>query len=344
MSIIRRRHKNLMIAGSIGFFVALIVIIMVYISIVRGNPEAINWILNDSQLQISEMRQEEAIKVKTYVLLESVEAGTIILKEMLMAMEVDERVIPDHLVEEMETIIGQSATVSIPAKAILTTDFFKNSIKKEIESEVCEVQLNDIPEIIQTGDRINLRVHFPSGQSYLLVGNKEVLHLNTELNRLFLRLNSEELMALSSATEDCNRYLGTKLYLTKLEGVSEEVTSQMSCLYPINPNVLLLTDDRKDIDLLLARRKALDESLTYLFESNTTAFNYENIDGTTLSASIEIDAHGTNGIDSLDSVNASIDSDKQLNKGDEENTDRNDNDEEVDKAEDDEQDEPVFDF
>lgn len=283
MSIIRRRHKNMFIAGCIGFFVALITITILYAFLVRGNQKAMNWILNDSQLQINEVKKEQPVKTKTYILMEGISQGETVTKEMLMAMEVEERIIPEKFVDDMTHIVGRTAVVDIPAKAILTESFFMGPEVESDSLETVEIRLESIPEIIGIGDLINLRIHFPSGQNYLLLGQKEVIHMNTELNFFFARLTTVELMALSSALEDCNKYPGTRLYLTKLDGVSKDDEVASHHEYPVNPNVLMLSRTLEDRERVLNERKTLDESLTYHFEQMGLGFDYEAIDDATLS-------------------------------------------------------------
>lgn len=292
MSIIRRRHKNMFIAGCIGFFVALIVITILYASLIRGNQKAMNWILNDSQLQINEVKKEQPVKIKTYILMEGISQGETVTKEMLMAMEVEERIIPEKFVDDITHIIGRTAAVDIPAKAILTESFFGSSEVETDSMETVEIRLESIPEIIGVGDVVNLRIHFPSGQNYLLLGQKEVIHMNTELNFFFAKLTTVELMALSSALEDCNKYPGTRLYLTRLDGISEGDEVAGDHAYPVNPNVLMLSRMIEDRQKVLNERKTLDDSLTYHFEQVGLGFDYGAIDETTLSLAGETSSNG----------------------------------------------------
>ncbi len=277
MSIIRQRHKNLIMAGSIGFFIAMIILILVYVTVIRGNPAAVNFLLKDSQLKITQQKTEPVTKTKVYTLIENVEKETLVTREMLMALNVDNQLLPDNYFEDISDIVGKTTAISLSSKTILTQNMVYLAGQEDLSGEILEIEIGRIPEIIQIGDRVNLRIHFPTGHNYTLLKSKEVLHLNQDLQVVFLELTPYEILAYSSALEDCARYSGAKLMMTKSMGESEEAISEDE-LYPLNPNVLAMNHSLDKWSQRLDKRQTLDDSLSFMFEQNSSPYNYTKID------------------------------------------------------------------
>lgn len=277
MSIIRQRHKNLIMAGSIGFTIAMIILILVYVTLIRGNPTAVNLLLKDSQLKITQQKSEPVKKTKVYTLIEDIEKDTLITREMLMAVNVDDQLLPDNCFEDLEEILGKTTAIPLSSKTILTHNMFDSGHDEDWNGEILEIEIGRIPEIIQIGDMVNLRIHFPTGHNYTILKSKEILHLNQELQVVFLELTPYEILAYSSAMEDCARYSGAKLMMTKSIGESDATISDED-LYPLNPNVLAMNHSLDKWSQRLDKRQTLDDSLGYLFDQNSSPYDYTKID------------------------------------------------------------------
>ncbi len=278
MSIIRQRHKNLLIAGSIGFVIAITLLILVYLILIRGNPSAMNFMLKDSHLKITEQKAEEVKKTKVYTLLDKLEKGAVIEREMLMAIEVENRLIPVDCLTNIEDLIGKTLMLDLSPRTLLTENMISSVNGDKTAGEIVEIELERIPEIIQVGDLVNLRIHFPTGQNYCLLKKKEIIHMNTSLQVVFMELTPDDILAYSSAQEDCARYSGAKLVMTKIAGDESNPVSTYENQYPLNPNVLSMNFSLDDWEERVRIRQALDDSLQYLFEQNSSPYNYTHFD------------------------------------------------------------------
>lgn len=66
---------------------------------------------------------------------------------------------------------------------------------------------------IAAGDYCDVRILFPTGQNYIVLSKKKVLSADAE--NICFNVCEHEVMAMSSALYDVNRYDGTYVYLTK---------------------------------------------------------------------------------------------------------------------------------
>ena len=279
MSIIRQRHKNQLIAGSIGFFAALILVLTVYLTAIRGNPEAMNMLLVDSHLEVEKVTETDVSKEKVYIFLEDTPKGIEISREMLQAVEVNSRLLADSCILNMEDIIGFRTAGDVAAKTFITAELLTREEKLAADLETVEIHLENIPEIIETGDFINVHIHFPTGHTYKLLESKEVLHMNRENSMVFTDMDEGELLAYSSAIEDCNRYDGTYLYLTEMTPGDREQTALMKA-YPMNPDVIQMAEGLSGRMDMLSERKVLDECLTDLDDEEL--YDYTRVDESVL--------------------------------------------------------------
>lgn len=291
MSIIRQRSKNLIFSGLIGFMSGLIVVLLVYMIGIRGNIKVIEWILNDSQLEVMTMSEpvEEpvVIKEKAVVLNTSVTKGTIITEDMLKVVDIESSNLPSSYYQVTKDLIGEKALIDLEALMIVTDGMTEKRNVFQVSYETLEIVSVHYPDILAIGQSINMRIHYPTGQDYTILENKNVVHIDPENKSFFVNLNEEEILSYSSAKEDKNIYPGTELYIT-IEGrgnvaVDEENGDQLTAYerglvydeYPLNPNVLALSQVKNFDAVLLDERVILDLSLKEFFDLNSERFSYE---------------------------------------------------------------------
>ncbi len=291
MSIIRQRSKNLIVSGLIGFICGLIVVLLIYLIGIKGNIQVIEWILNDSQLEVMTMSEpvpEEVVQTDKVIMLKgTIKKDTIISEGMLAITEVVSMNIPQNYSQKMEDLLGKKALIDIDASTILTTSMVEQLDVFQVSFETLEIQNVHYPDILSIGQPINMRIHYPTGQDYTVVENKTIVHIDQENKSFFINLTEEEILSYSSAKEDKNIYPGTELYIT-IEGqgrVSTEGESQVVkdaykngliySIYPLNPNVLALSQVKNYNAQLLEDRVALDLSLKAFFDLNSERFSYD---------------------------------------------------------------------
>lgn len=73
---------------------------------------------------------------------------------------------------------------------------------------------------INNGDLVDVRISFPNGEDYIVISHKEII--NVDEKGIVLRVNEEEILKMSSAQIDVNKYEGTKIYAVKYVSDSQK--------------------------------------------------------------------------------------------------------------------------
>jgi len=283
MSLIRQRSKNLLIAGVCGFFIALLCVIGISIFVLRGNVQAVTWLLADKTVDIVERKPEENIekKIGVYLLTQSVQKNQVISQTMLKRVDLLESLVPKNAVLDIEQIINKKGVMNLEENTLITQQLILDLDLQEVMSELIEIRDIPFPQIFAQGDRINLRIHYPSGQDYIVLENKEVVFVDTEQKSFFISLTDEEILSFSSAREDIVLYPGTLFYVSKEITIIDKLDATnlankdawLYTKYPLNPNSLQLSCYSSDT-LIMNQRKSLDDSLLQYFTEEANKFSY----------------------------------------------------------------------
>lgn len=133
------------------------------------------------------------------------------------------------------------AKVTMKKNTVLTSELINKSDNPTTD-DVRRVEYNMfvLPMDLQTGDYIDVRIMFPSGQNYIVVSKKEVEIPNIggadSDDTIWLDLKEEEILNLSSAIVEAFQIKGSKLYVTKYKeaGMQEAAIPN----YPANSEVM----------------------------------------------------------------------------------------------------------
>ena len=104
--------------------------------------------------------------------------------------------------------------VTVPAGTIVTKDMVAMG-EKVVSNDVRTVEYSmiNLPSEVLDGDYIDIRLLFPEGQDYVVLGKKKVEKCTD--TTIWIKQNEEELMTLNSAIIDSYLAEGSKLYATK---------------------------------------------------------------------------------------------------------------------------------
>ncbi len=85
-----------------------------------------------------------------------------------------------------------------------------------VTENVREVFLSEveIERYLISGNRVDIRIRYENAEDYIVLSNKYMVAYD-DMAGMILRLTEEEILLLSSAIADKNRYEGTKLYAVK---------------------------------------------------------------------------------------------------------------------------------
>lgn len=121
---------------------------------------------------------------------------------------------------------------------------------------------------INNGDLVDVRISFPNGEDYIVISHKEII--NVDERGIVLRVNEEEILKMSSAQIDVNKYEGTKIYAVKY--VSDSQKPAIS-YYLLNEYVLSLCEwDPNLVERIFSQEKMKKR---YDFEQNLVKFQIE---------------------------------------------------------------------
>lgn len=116
-------------------------------------------------------------------------------------------------------IIGKRLKVNAEEKTIITKSLFYTEDKDpEMTTRLQEFNMITLPSDLDVGDYIDVRIRFATGEDYAVVVGKKVELLGAaeeKSNTIFLRLNEEEIVRMSSAIIESYVKGGINLYANK---------------------------------------------------------------------------------------------------------------------------------
>ena len=175
-----------------------------------------------------------------------------------------------------EELVGRRLKVSLTKGAALSRDVvYEGPVVSDDERRV-ELREPQLPETLKENEYVDIRVVFPNGEDYLVVGHKRVYRLirdEEEVLALQLRLSEEELLRYQAACVDTKTYQDTRLYAVQYTG---EFQPAAQAYYPVNRAVFtLLQWDPNIVELFVVES---EQERRALLESNLERFLLEEPD------------------------------------------------------------------
>ncbi|NDL66376.1 SAF domain-containing protein [Anaerotalea alkaliphila] len=191
--------------------------------------------------------------------------GTTIAREDLgmELMETDR--LPEGTAGVWETVAGRVALFDIPPGTILTEAMSSPWEKPPDGLRLHEYESFLLPWKLGVADRVDVRIQFPTGEDFVVLTHKKVEDMDRENNRIWMVLEEEELLRMSSALVDTLLGAGTRLYLVPY--VEPKLQAPAAVDYPVNKKVLALLarnpgyGDQLAKELELLRRGQLEGNL-----------------------------------------------------------------------------------
>lgn len=169
-----------------------------------------------------------------YVADEKLPKGTVLKKENLR----QETRYSDYPQAEFitEAAIGMTIAQDIAEGTSLMVSMLYPAENQVREVFVAEAE---IPEHVQTGDRVDVRIRYRTAEDYIVISDKNLVKCEAE-SGMVLRLTEEEILFLSSAIADCEIYENTKLYV--VEYPEYEQIEAGNVTYIPNKEILMVLD------------------------------------------------------------------------------------------------------
>ncbi len=141
-------------------------------------------------------------------------------------------------------VIGATAKIELSAGTILTTSMLSTPDEK-LTADLREQEYNMIalPTQLTVGDFVDIRLQLPNGGDYIVVSRKQVYNCNS--NTVWLKMNEEEILAMSNAIIEYYIMPGSKLYASKYTDAGMQNAStptycpnaEVAALISGNPNI-----------------------------------------------------------------------------------------------------------
>lgn len=236
MAGIRQRKKNLILAGLTG---ALLVGLPLLGSTIFLSMENL---AVRHQLEEYQKREEMTDTCVIYFLNKEKERGETIEEQDIIAVEVVGELSGMQSVLRKD-LLGKHMKIAAKAGTLLSECFLAaDSLPQEDERRL-ELDYVRIPELLNQGELIDIRVHFENGEDYIVAGKKRVLSLQRKdgygnENLLEVLVSEEEILKLASVKADYDWYENTLVYAVTYV---EEGQTEPTDTYPVNPVVYTIS-------------------------------------------------------------------------------------------------------
>lgn len=121
---------------------------------------------------------------------------------------------------------------------------------------------------INIGDAVDVRISFPNGEDYIVLSQKEIISIDEA--GIVLIVNEEDIMKMSSAKIDMNKYEGANIYAVKYINYIQEPAQSF---YLLNEYVLSLCEWNPNLVNKVFSQEKLKKR--YDFEQNILKFQIE---------------------------------------------------------------------
>jgi hypothetical protein len=200
-------------------------------------------------------------KRTVYVAREQIDKGEIINNELVNKIEIFSNFDADMFMNEND--IGAKLLLTIKKdNPILKSMLYKTEL--EDDERLKELSLVLLQSDLKKYEFVDFRIRYSNGLEYTVLSKKEIKKIDLKNNTVWLLLNEEERLMLSSALVDKSIYLGTSFYVDKYEESNIQKESHVN--YLPNEEVMNLIDinnviDKKFMSDQIAKRIEIEDKL-----------------------------------------------------------------------------------
>ncbi|MFD1130684.1 SAF domain-containing protein [Paenibacillus sp. PDC88] len=242
MSKIRFRQKQLILAGSIGGIVVLLICVTIgyfYFKHIEGKNETERNILEEQRDFAQMQLEEETIAVE--VAADDYEAGDILHESDLVTINVPKRAVPENVMHAND-IVGKYTKINLKKNTPITDSMLYEDGITPDDLRNQEFRLIELPSKLEKDEFVDVRVKFPTGQDYIVLSKKKVKDLAN--GTIWYEMDEQEILTMSSAIVDAYINDATIYALTY---VDPHMQNEAAITYPANEKVLDLIDSDPNI-------------------------------------------------------------------------------------------------
>lgn len=227
------------------------------------------------RLSYYEQLHEQYSYASLFVLTRDVTAGEELTADMFQVQRVQsEEDLSAAQSLTQEDLVGKRLKVSLTKGAALSTDIVYEGAPIADDERRIELRELELPQTLRENEFVDIRIVFPNGEDYLVVGHKRVYRIirdeEGEMLALQLRLLEDELLRYQAACVDTKTYQDTRLYALQYTG---EFQPAAQTYYPVNRAVFdLLQWDPNIVELFVVEQ---EQERRTLLETNLGRFLIE---------------------------------------------------------------------
>lgn len=201
-----------------------------------------------------------------YVFSRDMRAGDVLREQDLLLRDMPVALIPTDSIRDPASACGLVVRGEVKANTLCAESLLYGQQDYPDDARLQEFTSIRLPSRLEENQCVDVRVTFPNGLDYVVLAKKSVQSLEqTETGpaqRVWLTVNEEEILRVSSAIVDAYLHPGTVLYA--LTYVAPDVQQAAICTYPANTYVQ---------DLILQNPNILTHAITALDRANREWFD-----------------------------------------------------------------------
>lgn len=238
----RKARNSILLGIVIGLLIGAVIIVFLFLQ------------LNKLQKQIEADKQ--ATKT-VFVLSTNVKSGDKIDSSMLVQKQVLQDVIPTDYISLSDITENTISKLDLTKGSVLSKALITESNEK-ITDDLREQEFNMIvlPQQLDIGAYVDIRLRLPNGQDYIVVSKKCVNNITEDT--IWMNLYEDETLAMSNAIVEAYKMTGAKLYATTYV----EPGNQGSAIPTYIPSAEVINLINSDKNIKEEAKRALAERYT----------------------------------------------------------------------------------
>jgi len=211
-----------------------------------------------------------------YILASDKRAGEVLKDTDLVPAEIGIDYIPADAVTDIGQALGKVVRCDVRANTCVTSSLIYSEEDYPDDMRLTEYTVINLPEKLEPGQFIDIRIMFPNGLDYIVLSKKEVVDLvhsgDGKPGKVWFYSLEEEILRMSSAIVDAGIVQGAFLYAVPY--VAPDIQQAASKTYPVNSEVFdLITENpnivAKAVTELESRNRELFETIINNMQQNS---------------------------------------------------------------------------
>jgi len=211
-----------------------------------------------------------------YILASDKRAGEVLKDTDLVPAEIGIDYIPADAVTDIGQALGKVVRCDVRANTCVTSSLIYSEEDYPDDMRLTEYTVINLPEKLEPGQFIDIRIMFPNGLDYIVLSKKEVVDLvhsgDGKPGKVWFYSLEEEILRMSSAIVDAGIVQGAFLYAVPY--VAPDIQQAASKTYPVNSEVFVLITENpnivaKAVTELESRNRELFETIINNMQQNS---------------------------------------------------------------------------